>query len=152
MAAYGLALSCPAISGAVPCTGSYRPGPSAPRLADGSMPSEPASTADLSLRMSPNRFSVTTTSMSRGWVTRCMANELTSAWSSVTDGNSGAMPVTVSRHSSLVMSTLALSTDVRWPRRSAASANPTRATRSISARLYAIVSTAASESRRRGCP
>ena len=30
------------------------------------MPSEPASTADSSLRMSPNRFSVTTTSMSRG--------------------------------------------------------------------------------------
>ena len=46
------------------CRGSARttPGRCAPRLADGSSPSEPASTAASSLRMSPKRFSVTTTS------------------------------------------------------------------------------------------
>ena len=55
------------MSGAEPWTGSKRPGsPSAPRLAEGSIPSEPVSIADSSLRMSPKRFSVTITSKSAG--------------------------------------------------------------------------------------
>ena len=64
------------------------PGPDSPRLADGSRPSDPASTAASSLRMSPNRFSVTTTSMSPGRCTSRIANESTRACSSVTVGYS----------------------------------------------------------------
>src|ERR1700674_507347 len=51
MAPYGLATPRPAMSGALPWMGSYNPAPLAPRLADGSMPSEPASTPASSLRM-----------------------------------------------------------------------------------------------------
>ena len=64
--ASGLAASWPAMSGADPCTGSNTPGPSSPRLAEGSIPSEPVIIADSSLRMSPNMFSVTITSKCGG--------------------------------------------------------------------------------------
>ena len=75
----------PAMSGAEPWTGSKRPGaPSAPRLAEGSIPSEPVSIADSSLRMSPKRFSVTITSNSAGRETSCIAALSTSRWSSST--------------------------------------------------------------------
>ena len=76
----------PAMSGAEPWTGSNRPGPSAPRLAEGSIPSEPVSIAASSLRMSPNRFSVRITSKSRGPETSCIAALSTSMWSSSTSG------------------------------------------------------------------
>jgi hypothetical protein len=53
----GFATSLPASVGAEPWTGSYKPGPS-PMLAEGSIPSEPATAPASSDRMSPNRFSV----------------------------------------------------------------------------------------------
>src|SRR5215469_11195162 len=54
----GLALPCPAMSGADPCTGSYKPvqtpdGLRSPIDAEGSMPIDPAKTAPSSLRISP---------------------------------------------------------------------------------------------------
>src|SRR5262249_6216121 len=51
----GLALFWPAMSGAEPCTGSYRPFFS-PSEADGSMPIEPARMPPMSLRISPKVF------------------------------------------------------------------------------------------------
>ena len=54
MAASGLAMPCPAMSGAEPWIGSYRPKRPSPSDAEGNMPIEPASTDVSSLRMSPN--------------------------------------------------------------------------------------------------
>ena len=104
-----------------------------PSDALGSMPSEPVSMAASSLRMSPNRFSVTITSKSAGRETSCIAALSTSRWSSGTSGNSSACTrVTVSRHRREVSSTLALSTLVTFVR---ALRNATRAIRSISPTL-----------------
>src|SRR5271157_6571110 len=61
MAAMGLARLRPAISGADPCTGSYKACCS-PRLADGKRPMDPVSMAASSLKMSPNMLVVRTTS------------------------------------------------------------------------------------------
>ena len=80
----------PAMSGAEPWTGSNRPGPSAPRLAEGSIPSEPVSIAASSERMSPNMFSVRITSKRDGSETSCIAALSTSMWSSSTSGYSAA--------------------------------------------------------------
>ena len=135
----------PAMSGAEPWTGSYMPGPpSSPRLAEGSIPSEPVSIADSSLRMSPNMFSVRITSKRDGSETSCIAALSTSRWSSSTSANSGATPSTVSRHRREVSSTLALSTDVTrgCSARARALSNATRAMRSISATVYSQVSKA----------
>ena len=99
---------CRAPSRARARTGRGRPPPSE---ALGSIPSEPVSMAASSLRMSPNRFSVTITSKSAGRETSCIAALSTSRCSSGTSGNSSACTrVTVSRHSREVSSTLALST------------------------------------------
>ena len=77
----------PAMSGAEPWTGSNRPGvPSAPRLAEGNIPSEPVSIAASSLRMSPKRFSVRITSKPAGRETSCIAALSTSRCSSATSG------------------------------------------------------------------
>jgi len=76
MAPSGLAIPLPAMSGAEPCTGSYKltvP----PTVAEGSMPSEPVMTPDSSDRMSPKRFSVSTTSKLRGVFIRCIAQAST---------------------------------------------------------------------------
>ena len=91
MVPVGLATSLPAMSGADPWMGSYSPNvPCAvrrsPSDADGSIPSEPASTAASSDRMSPKRFSVTMTSKSAGRRTSSIAQESTSWWPSVTSG------------------------------------------------------------------
>ena len=59
-----------------------------PSEAEGSSPREPASIEASSVRMSPNMFSVTSTSKSRGRRIRCIAAESTSMCSSVTSGNS----------------------------------------------------------------
>ena len=93
----GLATSCPAMSGAEPWIGSYRPNvPCAvrrsPSDADGSMPSEPASTDASSDRMSPNRFSVTMTSKSAGRRISSIAHESTSWCSSLDVRELGARP------------------------------------------------------------
>src|SRR5450755_3629642 len=74
----GLAMPLPAISGALPCTGSYsalrRPKRSTgPSDADGSMPSEPEAIAAQSDRMSPKILPVTITSNCRGSRTICIA-------------------------------------------------------------------------------
>src|SRR5688500_12795426 len=61
--------------GAEPWIGSYRPMLPSPNDADGSSPSEPASIEASSVRMSPNMFSVTITSYSRGLAIRCIAIE-----------------------------------------------------------------------------
>ena len=63
MVAMGLATPCPAMSGALPCTGSNTPGlPGRLSDADGSMPSEPVSCAAMSDKIYPNRLVVTSTS------------------------------------------------------------------------------------------
>ena len=76
------------MSGAVPWTGSKRPirPPLPPRLADGSMPIEPARMAASSERMSPKVFSVTIVSKWVGLWTRAIAQLSTSTCSSCTSG------------------------------------------------------------------
>ena len=74
----GLAMPLPAMSGALPWTGSYsalrRPNLSTgPSEADGSMPSEPDAIAAQSDRMSPKILPVTITSNCAGSRTICMA-------------------------------------------------------------------------------
>jgi len=76
MAPIGFARFRPASVGAEPWIGSNSPGP-APRDADGNSPREPTSTAPSSLRMSPNMFSVTSTSMDAGSLTSRMAAKST---------------------------------------------------------------------------
>ncbi len=65
-------MPCPASLGAEPWIGSNSPGPS-PNDADGSIPNDPTSTAASSLKMSPNMFSVRTTSRAAGSATSRMA-------------------------------------------------------------------------------
>ena len=72
IAAVGSAFCLPAMSGALPCTGSnmlgaVRSGLMFPLAAS---PMPPATAAPRSVRMSPNRLSVTTTSKRSGWVTK----------------------------------------------------------------------------------
>src|SRR5712671_2708559 len=68
----GLAMPCPAISGAEPCTGSNTDGkcPSGLILPDGAMPMVPVQAGPRSERMSPNRFEPTTTSNQSGCSTK----------------------------------------------------------------------------------
>jgi hypothetical protein len=107
----GFAIPRPAMSGADPWMGSYKPRRPSPSAAEGSTPSEPASIEASSVRMSPNRFSVSTTSKSRGRRSRCIAAESTSMCSSATPGNSSRITrVLTSRHSREVSSTFDLST------------------------------------------
>ena len=84
-------------------------------------PSPPVTAAATSERMSPNVFSVTTTSIVSGAFTIVIANESTSAWSSGTSGYSPApISVTTSRQSREVWRTFTLSTEVSRPPRSRA--------------------------------
>ena len=91
----GLARPVPTTSGvyrAVPWIGSYSPRTPpplffvSPRLAEGSMPIDPASTAASSVRMSPNMFSVTITSKLAGRRIRYIAAASTRMCSSSTSG------------------------------------------------------------------
>jgi hypothetical protein len=68
----GLAMPCPAISGAEPCTASNTEGklPSGLMLPDGAMPMVPVQAGPRSERMSPNRFEPTTTSNQSGCSTK----------------------------------------------------------------------------------
>ena len=68
----GLAIPCPAISGAEPCTGSNTLGksPSGLILPEGAMPMVPVQAGPRSLRMSPNRLEPTTTSNQSGCSTK----------------------------------------------------------------------------------
>ena len=90
IAASGLAMSLPAMSGAVPCTGSYRPLVPSPSEADGSMPIEPVSIAAASDRMSPNMLPVTMTSNCFGARISCIAAASTKRCVSSTSGYSCA--------------------------------------------------------------
>jgi hypothetical protein len=82
--------------------------------ADGSIPSDPASTLASSERMSPNRFSVTMTSKAAGRWISIIAQASTSRCSTVTSGNSGFASSTIVRHSRLDDKTFALSTLVSF--------------------------------------
>ena len=120
---------CPAPSRAPARRG---PGPS-PSEAEGSSPSEPVSTAASSLRMSPNRFSVSSTSIRAGSATSRIAAKSTYRCSSVDVGilrradPRDRLPPELRdlQHVRLVHRG-------QRPRRSAAARNATRATRSIS--------------------
>ena len=72
MAALGLAMPCPAMSGAEPWTGSNIDGPvrSGFRLAEEANPMPPDTAPPRSVRMSPNRLSVTMTSYCWGDCTK----------------------------------------------------------------------------------
>ena len=132
MVAMGLALFCPAMSGAEPWMGSYIPREVADRLAEGSMPMEPVMTEASSDKMSPKMLEVTITSNCLGPRTSCMAALSTYIWDSSTSGYSAASRVTVFRHRRLLSSTLALSTLHRRLSRFLAASKATRAIRSIS--------------------
>ena len=73
-------MSCPAISGAEPWIGSNRPGPEAPKEAEGSMPREPVMTEASSERISPKILPVRMTSNWEGSRTSCMAALSTYMW------------------------------------------------------------------------
>src|SRR5690606_4371970 len=111
MVASGLAIPCPAISGAEPGQGSYMPWLLASSEADGSMPMEPVSMEASSERMSPNMLSVTITSNCLGARTSCLAALSTYLWLSSTCGYSLATSSPPARHSWLEASTLALSAE-----------------------------------------
>ena len=144
----GLARSWPAMSGAEPWIGSYRPWrpwavSRVPIEADGSSPSEPAMTAASSDRMSPNRFSVTRTSKPAGHFASIIAALSTSRCSSSTSGKSAWTSSVTLRHRRLVARTFALSTWVTFLRRVRASSNARVTIRRISASVYHSVSIAA---------
>src|SRR5712691_5137404 len=81
----------PAISGAVPWTGSNRPRPlDGLMFADGAMPIPPTSSAVRSERMSPNRLPVTMTSNWPGSLTSCIAAASTRRWRVFTRGCAAA--------------------------------------------------------------
>src|SRR5260221_3236969 len=111
--ASGLARPLPAMSGAEPWMGSYKPLPFASSEAEGNMPIDPVSIEASSERMSPNRLPVTITSNCLGFLTSCMAQLSTSMWESATSGYSGAISSARSRHSCDVSSTFILSTEQR---------------------------------------
>ena len=143
----GLARSRPAMSGAEPWIGSYRPNVPcsvrrSPSDADGSIPRLPARTAASSDRMSPNRFSVTITSKSAGRRTSSIAHESTSWWSSATSGcsaptSSATRPPQARRGEDVG---LVDARHVAAP--AAASSNASSTTRRISGSVYGSVSTA----------
>ncbi|CUO60517.1 Uncharacterised protein [Flavonifractor plautii] len=83
-------------------------------------------------RMSPNMFSVTTTSNWPGSFTSCMAQLSTSTSSYCTSGYSSASRCMTERHRREVSSTLALSTLDTFLRRRLASSKARRPMRSIS--------------------
>src|ERR1700693_2054363 len=138
IAAIGLAIPFPAVAGALPLIGSYRPkrppslAAALPKVALGRLPSEPVSIAASSERMSPKVFSVKITSKRCGSRISCIAAVSTSRCSSSISGYSACSATTTRRHSRLVSRTFCLSTEVTRRRRARASSNATRALRSIS--------------------
>ena len=86
-------------------------------------------------RMSPNMFSQRMTSNCFGHLTSCMAALSTYMWESSTSGYSLAMPVTISRQSTDVERTLALSMEQTFLPRLRAAWKATWVMRSISGTL-----------------
>src|SRR3989338_37448 len=111
MVARGLAISLPAMSGAEPWLGSYMPLLLASNEAEGSMPMEPVSMDASSDRMSQKILPVTITSNCLGALTSCIAALSTYICDNSTAGYSLAVSIITWRHSSVVSSTLALSTE-----------------------------------------
>ena len=138
--ASGFARFFPAISGAEPCIGSYRPLFSAFSDADGSIPIDPVNIDASSDRMSPNMFPVRITSNCFGARTSCIAALSTYMCDSSTSRYSLPTSITTSRHTILVSSTFALSTEQSFRPRFLAIPNATCAMRLISDSLYFIVS------------
>ena len=132
MVPIGLARSRPAMSGAEPWIGSYTPKESSRRLAEGIMPIEPTIMLDSSERMSPNMFSVTSTSNCEGSRTSCMAALSTSMSISSTSGYSADRAWARSFQRREQSRTLDFSTEVRRFLRFLAASKPTRRMRSIS--------------------
>ena len=71
--AIGFAKFLPAISGAEPWIGSYKPSLPAPKDADASIPIEPATWDASSVKISPKILDVTITSNCLGFLTSCIA-------------------------------------------------------------------------------
>ena len=132
MQAVGFTMSLPAMSGAEPWMGSYRPRVPSPRLEDGIIPMEPVIIEASSDRMSPNIFSVTITSNCAGFFTICIAQLSTNISLYSTSGYSACSRCITVRHRRLVSSTLALSTQHSFLRRLRAVSKPMRPMRSIS--------------------
>ena len=88
MAAIGLAMFLPAMSGAEPCTGSNMEGPerSGQMLAEAAKPNPPWIAAPRSVSMSPKRFEATITSRSCGAMTILAAIASMCIWLTVTSG------------------------------------------------------------------
>ena len=96
----GLAMPLPMMSKAEPWIGSNIDGKvrSGLRFAVGAMPSEPASAAARSDRMSACRLVATTVSIDSGFMTMRMVMASTSILSQVTSGNSAAISTAISSH------------------------------------------------------
>ena len=86
MVAIGFAIPFPAISGADPPLGSYKPNFVSFKLALASIPIDPVTILASSERMSPNMFSVKITSNCPGFITSCIAQLSTNIFSTVTSG------------------------------------------------------------------
>ena len=140
--AIGFALSLPAMSGADPWLGSYRPNLPSPRLAEGSIPKEPVTILASSESISPNIFSVRITSNCAGLVISCMAQLSTSMLVSFTSGKSFATSATTCLQSLEESSTFALSTLQTSFLLPCAASKALLATLSISSSVYTKVSTA----------
>lgn len=84
----GLAMPLPAMSGALPWTGSKRLGkvPSGLMLAEGATPMVPVQAGPRSERMSPNRLLATTTSNQSGCITKLAVRISIWNWSTATSG------------------------------------------------------------------
>ena len=128
--AMGLHVFWPAMSGAEPWQGSYIPGlPGSLRDADGNNPNEPDKTLASSVNISPNIFSVTTTSNFLGFVIKSMAVESTNPCDNVTwFVNSFSLQTSSAtrRHKRDEANTLALSTLTSRPDLSIAARAATR--------------------------
>src|SRR5580704_9658270 len=135
MVASGLATPLPAISGAEPCDGSYKPLLFLSSDADGNMPIDPVNMAASSERMSPNMLPVTTTSNAFGALTNCMAALSTYMCDNSTSAYSFDTSIITSRQNCDVSSTLALSTLVSFFARFCAAWNATCAMRRTSGSL-----------------
>ena len=101
--AIGLAMPCPAMSGALPCTGSNMDGcdRDGSRFALDAKPIEPVMMAPMSVRISPNRLDATTTSKLCGRRMKSMQAASISNEFVVTSGYSSATASNVLSHSTI---------------------------------------------------
>ena len=112
--------------------GSYMPQVPEDREAEGIIPMEPVSMEASSDKISPNMFSVTSTSNWPGFLISCMAVLSTRISLYSTSAYSSASLCMVVRHRREVSNTLALSTEASFLLRFRAVSKATRPIRSIS--------------------